>query len=1025
MKKLLFVLTALLMAGVMYAQSPKGFNYQAVVRNEAGRLMDNRYVGIRITIRQGSPTGTVVYQYEDHVQTNQNGLLTVLVGANSNQYDSINWAQGPYFLVSELDPNNGTDYTLVTTQQILSVPYAEYATVADRLRTPVVYSENDPDFHAWGFQYDSLVNSPTRLSQFINDLQLSLNGDTLTIGGQRIRLNTLSASTIDWSNITNRPTTLSQFTNDLTLSLVGDTLYIGGRAVPLSSLRTQSLPWSSITNRPTTLSQFTNDLTLSLSGDTLYIGNRAVPLSTLRTQSLPWSSITGVPTNLSQFNNDLTLSLSGDTLYIGNRAVPLSALHTQSLPWSSITGTPTNLSQFNNDLTLSLSGDTLYIGGRAVPLSALHTQSLPWSSITGVPTNLSQFTNDLTLSLSGDTLYVGGVPVSLDTLRTQSLPWSSITGTPTNLSQFTNDLTLSLSGDTLYVGGLPVSLDTLRTQSLPWSSITGTPTNLSQFTNDLQLTLGNDTLWVGDSSQFVNLSPLVTKRLDWDSIDNHPDSLSQFVNNLQPTLVGDTLYIGGNRYVTLSSIVPTTMAWDSITGTPNRLSQFTNDLPLTLQGTTLYMGTNQFVSLDTFMTRPVLWDNIGNHPTRLSQFINDLPFALHLDTLFIGPNNYVVLQYPMPIHWADIPDHPNNLSEFTNDAGFLSAETQGLGDVVAINPNAGGQIKSVADPTEALDAVNKRYVDYQDSVMNAYINYHDSVLTAQLALKDSLTRVRMDSLSAVIDSLSNVVVTMQHPVIDGMLTGKFSVANGKQVIFSKGNLQYHPKMQIFRFAEHQYDFEGTNNNNAVYGPYCNGWLDLFGFGTSTWCGGRTRYMPYETSTNANEFMQEMSGNDLTGIYVNCDWGRYNAITNGGCQTSQWRTLTNDEWIYLLTQRTDAVNLRTFATVDGKHGMIILPDGWTAPAGVTIVPNVTSSFAFNDFTDVEWQTLEEAGAVFLPSSGYRDGTVTYLDNVNAFYWSSTHVNAVSGTALHISTDNGANTESTNCSRACAVRLVRDY
>ena len=191
MKKVfLSILTLILFAGAVFAQTPKGFNYQAVVRNAAGQLMANRTVSVRIAIVQGAANGPQVYQQTENVTTNGNGLFTLVVGENSDQFSNIDWAQGPYFIVSEIDPYGGNNYTLATTQKILAVPYAHYAThaaVADRFGEDFVYDERDPLFREWGFLYDSLRNAPTRLSQFINDLdflteddlELSLHGDTL------------------------------------------------------------------------------------------------------------------------------------------------------------------------------------------------------------------------------------------------------------------------------------------------------------------------------------------------------------------------------------------------------------------------------------------------------------------------------------------------------------------------------------------------------------------------------------------------------------------------------------------------------------------------------------------------------------------------------------------------------------------------------------------------------------------------------------------------------------------------------
>ena len=83
MKRIVLTLVSIiLLTGTVFAQAPKGFNYQAVVRNSAGQLMANRMVSVRISILQGSANGTTVYQQTESVNTNGNGLFTLVVGDN-------------------------------------------------------------------------------------------------------------------------------------------------------------------------------------------------------------------------------------------------------------------------------------------------------------------------------------------------------------------------------------------------------------------------------------------------------------------------------------------------------------------------------------------------------------------------------------------------------------------------------------------------------------------------------------------------------------------------------------------------------------------------------------------------------------------------------------------------------------------------------------------------------------------------------------------------------------------------------
>ncbi|MBN1180884.1 MAG: hypothetical protein JXB49_01260, partial [Bacteroidales bacterium] len=129
MKKLftLFVIIALTFS--VFAQAPQKMSYQAVIRNTTGGLVTNHAVGMRISILQGSASGTVVYRetYSPVPQTNANGLVTVEIGSgipSTGTFPGINWGAGPYYIKTETDPNGGTSYTIIGTSQLLSVPYA-------------------------------------------------------------------------------------------------------------------------------------------------------------------------------------------------------------------------------------------------------------------------------------------------------------------------------------------------------------------------------------------------------------------------------------------------------------------------------------------------------------------------------------------------------------------------------------------------------------------------------------------------------------------------------------------------------------------------------------------------------------------------------------------------------------------------------------------------------------------------------------------------------------------------------------
>ena len=158
------------------------------------------------------------------------------------------------------------------------------------------------------------------------------------------------------------------------------------------------------------------------------------------------------------------------------------------------------------------------------------------------------------------------------------------------------------------------------------------------------------------------------------------------------------------------------------------------------------------------------------------------------------------------------------------------------------------------------------------------------------------------------------------PIEKGAIKAAFSVADGKQVYFSQGNLQYKASTDVWRFAPNQYDIIENANTN-IASDY-SGWIDLFGWGTSGWNSGANAYQPYSTNKSYSDyFLGGDKKNSLTGSYANADWGVYNKIANGGNQAGLWRTLTQEEWEYVINGRADALNKKGIANVNGVNGKI--------------------------------------------------------------------------------------------------------
>jgi len=132
MKKFFTILVAILVTATVFSQTPEKMSYQAVIRDGSNNLVGNTTIGMRISILQGSESGTVVYAETQAPTTNVNGLVSMEIGGGDG-FSGINWGNGIYFIKTETDPTGGNNYTITGTSQILSVPYALYAKTAETL----------------------------------------------------------------------------------------------------------------------------------------------------------------------------------------------------------------------------------------------------------------------------------------------------------------------------------------------------------------------------------------------------------------------------------------------------------------------------------------------------------------------------------------------------------------------------------------------------------------------------------------------------------------------------------------------------------------------------------------------------------------------------------------------------------------------------------------------------------------------------------------------------------------------------
>ena len=431
MKKLTTFILLLLCATTLFAQAPEKFSYQAVVRNASNALVTDAQVGVRVSILQGSASGNAVYVETHTVTTNANGLLTIEIGGGTIQqgaFTGIDWANGLFFLKIETDPNGGSDYSVTSTQQLLSVPYALYSKEAG---------------NGFSGDYNDLTNRP-QIPQSVGELTNDANYITIN----------------DIPDIPTVPTNVSAFNNDagyITLEQVPAQVNADWNAMEGAA---EILNKPAIPTVPTAVSAFTNDagyLTSYTETDPQFNAWDKNYNDLINTPTIPT-----VPTDVSAFTNDAG--------YITMDSVP---------------AIPTNVSAFTNDagyLASYSETDPQFNAWNKDYNDLINTPTIPT-----VPTNVSTFTNDagyitidsvptVVSAFENDAQYItedelqqtvniinstfDATSNTIDSLRNRIDEIEGYHTPPTVMTTGVADVahtTATLNGSVVYIGGAPVA----------------------------------------------------------------------------------------------------------------------------------------------------------------------------------------------------------------------------------------------------------------------------------------------------------------------------------------------------------------------------------------------------------------------------------------------------------------------------------------------------------------------------------------------------------------------------------------
>ncbi len=472
---------ALLFAGAAFSQTPQRINYQSVVRNTTGEVLQNQTIGLRISILQGSDTGPAVFAETHTPTTNNYGLINVQIGSGTNlgpQLNSINWGANVYYIAVQIDPNGGTSYSILSTSQLVSVPYALHAKTVEQNDDADADPANEFNTGAsLSGQTLQITDNGGTLSVDLSSLECDADCDptneiqTITKVGGIITLSGGGGAVTDDVNDADANPTNELITN---VTLSGTTLNIfdaaGAHSINLAPIASAD---GSATNELNT--------SANLTGNTLNIidagGTISVNLSSL---------INDADANP---NNELN---TGANLTVGNILQITDAGGTISVNLSSLLNDADASTSNEINTSINLTGTTLFLtdGGGTLSVNLASLQD-------GVNDADSNPTNELqTLSLVGSDLTIsGGNTITLGSgTDSQNL---TVVG---NTLSITNGNTVVLPGatdtddQTLSVLGNNLTIVDGNTVALPQQTLTLVGSNLTiSGGNTVALPGGTDT----------------------------------------------------------------------------------------------------------------------------------------------------------------------------------------------------------------------------------------------------------------------------------------------------------------------------------------------------------------------------------------------------------------------------------------------------------------------------------------------------------------------------------------------------
>ena len=439
MKSYFFCLITLLgISQLSLGQSPFAFQYQAVVRGDLGYVLPNQPVGMQISIHQTTANGPVVYQETHNPTSDPYGLVHLEIGngtAVSGDFSTIDWSQGPYFIEVELDIDGGTNYTILGTSQLLSVPYSLFALEAD-----MVLNEADSDPANELQDWSTLPGIPAGIADGIDNVDDADNDPT----------NELQ----DWSTLPGIPASIADgidnvddADNDPNNELQDWSTLPGipaGIADGIDNV-------DDADNDPTNELQDWSTLPGIPAGFADGIDNVDDADNDPTNELQDWSNLPGIPAGFADDTDDVDDADNDPTNELQD--------------WSNLPGIPAGFADDTDDVD-DADND---------PTNELQS----WTNLPGIPSDFTDDTDDVDDADNDPTNELQDISINEDTIFLDNGGFGILPEPDTNALYVTQDLTapipVSYQGDTLFVHPTDNATD------IDWTTAESTCTGLTAF----------------------------------------------------------------------------------------------------------------------------------------------------------------------------------------------------------------------------------------------------------------------------------------------------------------------------------------------------------------------------------------------------------------------------------------------------------------------------------------------------------------------------------------------------------------